>query len=105
MPKLRFAALRLATGAEPVPPKATMCGLPVALSLMAIEAKRLPSAAGVNVTSITQFAPAATEDPQVFVWEKSPTLAPVTARLVIAKAALPMLLTEIICAVLVVPRV
>jgi hypothetical protein len=72
---------------------------------METEAKRLPSAVGVNVTLIVQFPPAATEEPQLFVWEKSPESAPVTARLVMFKAALPILLTEIVCAVLVVPRV
>ena len=67
LPKVKFAALRLTKEAVPVPAKGTDCGLPPALSVMVIEARRLPMAAGVNVTLIVQFPPAATEPPQVLV--------------------------------------
>jgi hypothetical protein len=51
----------------PVPERLTACGLPVALSVKASDAARLPLAVGVKVTLIAQFAPAATFDPQLFV--------------------------------------
>jgi hypothetical protein len=57
-----------------------------------MEAVRLPLAEGVKVTLIVQLAPAATLDPQVLVWAKSPTLAPVMVTLETVKAAFPVLL-------------
>ena len=48
----------------PVPVNATTCGLPVALSLIEIEALRAPIPVGVNVTPIWQLAAAASEAPQ-----------------------------------------
>jgi hypothetical protein len=86
----------------PVPVRATVCGLPLALSVMLTAAVRLPVAEGVKVTLIVQLAPAATELPQVLVWAKSLALAPVTARLVMFSVALPVLLTVTLRAVLVV---
>jgi hypothetical protein len=59
---------------------------------MLTEAARLPLAAGVKVTLMVQFPPAATELPQVLVWAKSPALVPVTARLAMLKPAFPVLL-------------
>ena len=47
--------------------------------------------AGDGVCHLVQFAPAATELPQLLVWTKSPALVPVTAMLVIESAALPEL--------------
>lgn len=88
-----------------MPAKEMACGLPAALSVMVIEAIRLPSAEGVNVTLIMQFPPAATELPQLPVWAKSLALAPVISRLVIFSVALPVLLTATDCAELVEPRV
>ena len=60
-------AERLTTVAVPVPERLTVCGLPLALSVMLTAAVRLPLAAGVNVTLIVQLAPAGTELPQVLV--------------------------------------
>ena len=51
----------------PVPERLTVCGLPLALSVMLTEAVRLPLAEGLNVTLIVQWAPAATELPHVVV--------------------------------------
>ena len=69
---------RPATGEvpTPVPVRGIICGLPLALSVMATEAARLPAELGVNVTLIVQLLPAATEAPQVLVSVKSPGLAP-----------------------------
>jgi len=76
----------------PVPERPTDWGLPVALSVMARAAARLPAADGVKVTLMVQLAPAATEMPQLLVWAKSVELVPKTAMLVMLKAELPELL-------------
>src|SRR5438034_9373611 len=67
---------RLATGPPvalepPVPLRPTVCGLPVALSETVSVPLKDPVVAGVKVTLMLQFAPAATEDPQLLVSEKS----------------------------------
>ena len=51
----------------PVPESATVCGLPAALSVIVTIADRAPTAVGVKVIMIVQFAPAATLVPQAFV--------------------------------------
>ena len=74
-----------------MPERLTVCGLPLALSVMLTEAVRLPLAEGVNVTLIVQLAPAGTELPHMLDRAKSLALVPVSARLVMFKAALPVL--------------
>lgn len=54
------------TCTPPVPERATVCGLPTALSLMVKVPVRAPSAVGVKVTMILQFLPAASVLPQGF---------------------------------------
>ena len=46
----------------------------------------VPAAVGLKVTLRVQLAPAATLEPQVLVWEKSP----LTVMLVMLRAALPV---------------
>ena len=75
----------------PVPERLTDWGLPVALSVMARAAARLPAAEGANLMLIVQLAPAASELPQLLVWAKSLALEPKTAMLVTLKAELPEL--------------
>ena len=65
----------------------------MALSVTLRVAMRVPAAAGVKVTLIVQFEPAATLDPQVLVWVKSLPFVPVIEMLVRLKAALPVLVT------------
>jgi hypothetical protein len=85
-----------------VPERLTVCGLPLALSVMLSEAASAPAREGVKVTAIVQLALAATELPQVSpVSAKSLALVPVTARLVMLKVALPVLLRVKVCAELV----
>jgi hypothetical protein len=91
LPKERLVGERPSTGAVPVPERLTAWGLPPALSLMLIEAARLPLAVGVKVTLTVQLAPAASELPQVLVWAKSLALAPAIARLVMLNVALRLL--------------
>jgi hypothetical protein len=63
----------------------------VALSATLRVALRVPVATGLKVTLIVQLAPAATLDPQVLVWVKSPALVPETETLVTLSDALPVL--------------
>ncbi len=113
VPTVRLAkaseeAERLTTGAEaaaPVPVRLTDCGLPEALSVILRPPDRVPEAVGVNVTLMVQFAPAATELPQLLVCAKSPLFVPVTAMLVRFSEALPVFESVTVCAALVVPTV
>jgi hypothetical protein len=57
---------------DPLPDKATCCGLPVLLSLMERLALRRSGTVGLNVTVMVQEFPAPTLAPQVLVEEKSP---------------------------------
>ena len=106
VPKLKLFVERPATAAvpPPVPERAIIWGLPLALSAMATEAVRLPAETGVNVTDIVQLPPATTEAPQVLVALKSPASAPVTAIPLISSVALPVLVRVAVFALLVVPR-
>ena len=98
--KLRLVGESDAPACElPVPVRATVCGLPAELSATLKVAERLPVAAGVKTTEMVQFFPAATLEPQVFVWLKSPGLAPVKLMLVTVSAALPLLVSVTTCAV------
>ncbi len=65
---VRLVGDRLAAaGALPVPVKDTVCGLPLASSVIVMAPVRVPVAVGVKVTLIVQLAPAATELPQMLV--------------------------------------
>jgi hypothetical protein len=78
--KLNEVADSFATGpvVEPVPERLTVCGDPVALSVMFSVAENVPAAAGVNVTWAVQDLPAASAlPPQLLVWLKSLALLPV----------------------------
>jgi hypothetical protein len=89
--------LTLGTGAVPVPLSDTVRGLPLPLSVIVTAPVRAPVAVGVNVTLIEQFAPAATDDPQVFVCANSPEV----LTLEIVSAALPLFVSVMLCAELV----
>jgi hypothetical protein len=67
LPKERLVGERLAVAEVPVPERLTVWGLPVALSVILTEADRLPVAFGSKVRLIVQFAPGATELPQLLV--------------------------------------
>lgn len=55
--------------ATPVPVSATVCGEAVALSATLSEALSVPAAVGLKVTEIAHEELAASEVPQVLVWE------------------------------------
>jgi hypothetical protein len=67
LPNDKELADRVTAGATPVPVKAAVCGLPLALSFMVSVPVLVPVAVGVKVTSIVQLAPTATLVPQVLV--------------------------------------
>ena len=93
LPKARLVGERLTRAAVPVPERLTVWGLPLALSEMLTAAVRLPLAEGVNVTLIVQLALAASDLPHVLlVSAKLLPLVPLTARLVMLKGVLPVLL-------------
>jgi hypothetical protein len=73
----------------PVPVRATLWGLPVALSVTVTSAYRDPAAVGEKTTAIVQVAPFASELPHVLVSLKSLMLTPVMAMREMLKAELP----------------
>jgi hypothetical protein len=75
-----------------VPERATACGLPEALSVIAIDAVSALATEGVKITPIAQFAPAATLVPQLLLCAKSLGFVPVSPMLLTLRAALPVLL-------------
>ena len=89
--KVRLEGERLTWPERPVPVRVTVCGLPVALSVMVTAAVSVPTSEGLKVTLIVQVPFAATELPHVLVWVKSPALVPVTEILVKVKLAFPVL--------------
>lgn len=96
MPKARLVGFKLTPGAVPVPLRATVCGLPLALSVTEILAVRAPVAVGLKVTLIVQFAPPARVAGlmgQVLVWAKSPGLVPLSEMLLMVSAAFPLLVS------------
>jgi len=62
--KVRLAGVMLGGGAVAVPESPTVCGEPVALSLMLSVPVRLPVLVGTKVTLMRQLAPGATLLPQ-----------------------------------------
>jgi hypothetical protein len=81
--------LSVACGVVPVPVRDADCGEPVALSATERTALKLEAEAGLKVTLMVQEAEAASDAPQLLVWEKSAALAPVTEMLLMVRAALP----------------
>jgi len=80
---------RLTRATVPVPVRLTVCVAGLALSVMVKEPLREPVAVGVKVTLRVQLVLAATLEPQVLVWEKSP----LTVMLVMLRTALPVFLS------------
>src|SRR5581483_8819781 len=75
--KVRLLGESVTAATTPVPVSVTVCGLFGALSETLTAAFRVPVAVGLKYTDILQLAPADTDVPQVFVWEKSPLFVPV----------------------------
>ena len=87
--KVNEVGERLTTGqSTPVPVRLTVWVAGLALSVMVTAPVLVPVAVGLKVTLRVQLALAATLEPQVLVWEKSP----LTVMLVMLRVALPVLL-------------
>jgi hypothetical protein len=97
--KVRLPGLKVSVKVAnwPVPVKPTDCGLPVALSVTEMEALRVPAAVGEKATPTEQLPPAARVvgafGQLLLENEKSPALAPASAKLLKATGLLPVLLT------------
>jgi hypothetical protein len=87
--KVKEAGERVTTGAVPVPVRLMVWVAGLALSVMVTDPVLVPAAVGLKVTLRVQLAPAATLEPQVLVWEKSP----LTVKLVMRRVALPVFLS------------
>src|SRR5579863_842421 len=85
--------------APPVPVRAMVCGLPVALSVIVIVPAWVPVLVGVDVTLMVQLAPAPITVPQLFVW----AYCPVIAIFEIFNCAVPESVSVTVWAALVVP--
>src|SRR5713226_757536 len=107
LPKLRLPGLKLTAGANmiPVPLSAAFWGLSTALSVKVTLALRLPVAEGVKVTLMVQDALMASVPGQLLVWAKSVLFVPLRAMLLILKEAVPLLVSVIVFAALVVPTI
>ncbi len=81
-----------------------ICGLSVALSVIAIVALRTPSVEGWKLALILQVAPAARLGGQLLTWAKSPLLVPVMAILLIVRGVAAALVTFTVVVRLVPPR-
>lgn len=92
----------VAVGKPPVPVKAAVCGLGVALSVIVTVAVRVPFAVGRNVTLMEQLAPAPTLVPHVLVSVKLVEFVPVIVMLVRLKVAVPVFVNLIVWAALLV---
>src|SRR6266849_4409799 len=101
--KLRPTGDSVATGATPVPPIGTVCGLPGALSVNLTVDDRLPVLVGVKTTLIVQLAFAASEEGQLLVCEKSAVLLLEILMFVTDKDAFPVFVSVIACGVLPMP--
>jgi hypothetical protein len=101
--KVRLDGFVAICGAVPFAERARELGLFVALLVITTEAERAPSAVGLTVMLMVVVAPAATEIGRVaFVIWKSSAAVPDDAMALIDRLALPVLLTVIERAVLVV---
>jgi hypothetical protein len=88
------------TGATPVPASAIVCGDPEALSEIETDAASAPAAAGVKPSEIVQLAPMATVAPQLLDSVKLPAFAPLNTIPETESAALPVLVSVIVCTAL-----
>jgi hypothetical protein len=83
---VREAGESVAPGPAPVPVRLAVWVVGLALSVTVTVPVLCPLAVGLKLTLMLQEAPATTLEPQVLVWEKLP----VTAMLVILRAAVPV---------------
>jgi hypothetical protein len=82
-----------AASCVPVPESPTMCGLPLALSVIVKDELRNPATVGLKTTLTAQEVSGLSAAEHVFVSEKSPE----AAMLCIVRAAVPEFTTVIVC--------
>jgi hypothetical protein len=87
--KVKEVGERLTAGPVPVPVRLTVWVEGLALSVMVRVPVLVPAVVGLKVTLMVQLAPAATLEPQVLVWEKSPLV----LMLLMLRVALPVFLS------------
>jgi len=102
LPKLNEPGAMLSCGTPLVPLSETVCGEPGALSVMEMEALRVPIAEGVKVTWIVQLPDPAATVVQLFVCEKSAAFVPLIAIPLMLSVAVPGFVMIIDSAVLLV---
>jgi uncharacterized protein YaaW (UPF0174 family) len=90
--KTRVAGERLTAGTVPVPLSVMVCGELAALSATLSVAVSAPEAAGLKVMVTVQEALAASDAPQLLVWEKEDAFAPPTEMLEMVSAPVPVFL-------------
>ena len=100
-----LVADRVTGSATPVPLNLMVCGDPVALSVMVTAAVNAPPVVGAKCPWMVQFAPTARLVPHVFANTNEEALVPVTAMLLMDKAAVPALVMVTDCELLEVPTV
>ena len=94
---------RLTRGAVPVPVRLTVCVAGLALSVIVKVPVSEPTTVGMKVKLRVQLVPAATVAPQLLVSAKSPLFVPAMVTLVMLSGALPVLVSVMGAAELVVP--
>jgi hypothetical protein len=87
--KVKETGERLTAGPAPVPERLTVWVGGLALSVIVTVPVLVPVAVGLKVIFMVQLALAATLEPQVLVWEKSPLV----AMLLIVRVPLPVFLS------------
>jgi len=89
----------------PVPLKAIVCGEPLALSVIVMDAVSAPVVVGARWPWMVQFAPTARLVPQVLANTNEDAFAPASVMLVIVNAAVPLFVIVTDCELLEVPTV
>jgi len=102
--KLMLVAESDAAGASPVPLNATVCGEPVALSLMERAADSEPLETGVKMTLTLQLLPTVRVDPQVVVSLNDEAAVPAKAITMPLSVLPPLFVNITVCAAVELPR-
>jgi hypothetical protein len=102
-PNERLDGVNVTVWGRPVPVRPTLWGLPLALSVTASDAVRVPDADGVNVTYMKQLLPSEKLPSQLFVSAKSAEFAPLMLTLEMFSVPFPEFTRLTNCGALVLP--
>jgi len=103
VPNATLVVDKVTAGPNPVPVNAILCGDPPALSVIETAAASAPPVVGSKSPVMVHCAPTARLLPQVLVNANDDAFAPVTAMLVIVRAAAPLLVNVTDCDAVAVP--